>query len=136
MKWVYRIVIGLFIACVILSLSKSSNFAPAPTPSVADISLSTPPPIPSNDAVTTPETPADIALKNPASPAPPPYSPLMSTPPVPDDKALINPQAAPIDALEAQSFLLQQIVMQQPGAASWPSGPAVMAMSGVPSAQF
>ena len=90
----------------------------------------------SNDAVTTSETPADIALKNPASPAPPPYSPLMSTPPVPDDKALINPQAAPIDALEAQSFLLQQIVMQQPGAASWPSGPAVMAMSGVPSAQF
>ena len=94
MKWVSRIALGFFIACVILSLTSRSNFdaAPAPEPSVADVSLSEAAPPPSNDAVTTPETPADIALNNPASPAPTPYSPLMSTQPIPDNSDIINPQ--------------------------------------------
>jgi hypothetical protein len=58
-KWVYRIALGLVIACLILTLTKKSNFdeapaldyipapvsydeAPAPEQSVADIALSTP----------------------------------------------------------------------------------------------
>jgi hypothetical protein len=59
-KWVYRIALGLVVACLILTLTKKSNFdeapapdsydeapvsydeAPAPEQSVADIALSTP----------------------------------------------------------------------------------------------
>ena len=97
MKWVSRIALGFFFACVILLFTSRSNFdeseppAPTPEPSVADVSLSEAAPPPSNDAVTTPETPADIALNNPVSAAPPPYSPLMTTEPIPDNSDLINP---------------------------------------------